>query len=79
MSVWKSDGELLIFASLIAPPKIILFEKKHQAFNTAFNLNIRHFKVRQKWFNVYHFSTVYLVFDFEMKHTVSVWYLQFPV
>ena len=67
MSVWKSDVELLIFASLIVPPKIILFEKKHQAFNTAFNLKIRHFKARQKWFNVYHFSTLFLVFDFEMN------------
>ena len=26
-SVWKSDEELLIFASLIYPSKIILFEK----------------------------------------------------
>ena len=27
MSVWKSDEKLLIFASLISPSKIILFEK----------------------------------------------------
>ena len=26
-SVWKSDEKLLIFASLISPSKIILFEK----------------------------------------------------
>ena len=45
MSVWKSDEELLIFASLIAPPKIMLFENKYQAFNTAFILSIRHLKV----------------------------------
>ena len=44
MSVWKSDEELLIFASLIAPPKIMLFENKYQALNTAFILSIRHLK-----------------------------------
>ena len=27
MSVWKSNEKLLIFASLISPSKIILFEK----------------------------------------------------
>ena len=27
MSVWKSDEKLLIFASLISPSQIILFEK----------------------------------------------------
>ena len=27
MSVWKTDGKLLIFASLICPSKIVLFEK----------------------------------------------------
>ena len=27
MSVWKSDEKLVIFVSLISPPKIILFEK----------------------------------------------------
>ena len=27
MSVWKTDEKLLIFASLISPSKIILFEK----------------------------------------------------
>ena len=27
MSVWKSEEKLLIFASLISPSKIILFEK----------------------------------------------------
>ena len=28
MSVWKSDEKLLIFASLISPSKIIMFEYK---------------------------------------------------
>ena len=27
MSVWKSDEKLLIFASLISPSKVTLFEK----------------------------------------------------
>ena len=38
MSVWKSDEKLLIFASLISPSKIILFEKQYQAFDTVFHL-----------------------------------------
>ena len=29
MSVWKSDEKLLIFATLISPHKISLFEKKY--------------------------------------------------
>ena len=36
MSVWKSDEKLLIFASLISPSKIILFDKQYQAFDTVF-------------------------------------------
>ena len=35
MSVWKSDEKLLIFASLISPSKIILFDKKYQAFDAV--------------------------------------------
>ena len=35
--VWKSDEKLLIFASLISLSKIILFEKKYQAFDTVFH------------------------------------------
>ena len=35
MSVWKSEKKLLIFASLISPAKIILFEKEYQAFDTV--------------------------------------------
>ena len=35
MSVWKSDEKLLIFASLISPSKIILFEKQYQAFDSV--------------------------------------------
>ena len=37
MSVWKSDEKVLIFASLISPSKIVLFENKYQAFDTVFH------------------------------------------
>ena len=37
MSVWISDEKLLIFASLISPSKMILFEKKYQTFDTVFS------------------------------------------
>ena len=37
MSVWISDEKLLIFVSLISPSKMILFEKKYQAFDTVFH------------------------------------------
>ena len=30
ISVWKSDEKLLIFASLISPSNIILFDKSYQ-------------------------------------------------
>ena len=45
MSVWISDEKLLIFASLISPSKMILFEKKYQTFDTVFH----HLEVRQKY------------------------------
>ena len=41
MSVWKSGEILLIFASLISPSKIILFEKQYQLFDTVFHLVIK--------------------------------------
>ena len=50
MSVWKSDEKLLIFASLISPAKIILFEKYYQAFDTVFHHHIKLLEVRQKYF-----------------------------
>ena len=37
MSVWISDEKLLIFASLISPSKMILFEKKYQIFLPPFH------------------------------------------
>ena len=49
MSVWKSDEKLLIFASLISPSKISLFEKQYQAFDTVFHQQMKHLKVRQKY------------------------------
>ena len=49
MSVWISDEKLLIFASLISPSKIILFEKKYQTFDTVFHHQMKHLEVRQKY------------------------------
>ena len=47
MSVWKSDVKLLIFASLISPGKIILFEKQYHAFDIVCHLQKEHLEVRQ--------------------------------
>ena len=49
MSVWISDEKLLIFASLISPSKMILFEKKYQTFDTVFLHQMKHLEVRQKY------------------------------
>ena len=49
MSVWKSDEKLLIFASLISPSKIILFEKSYQAFDTVFHHQMKDLEVSQKY------------------------------
>ena len=49
MSVWISDEKLLIFASLISPSKMILFEKKYQTFDTEFHHQMKHLEVRQKY------------------------------
>ena len=49
MSVWISDEKLLIFASLISPLKMILFEKKYQTFDTVFHHQMKHLEVRQKY------------------------------
>ena len=49
MSVWKSDEKLRIFASVISPSKITLFDKSHQAFDTVFNHQMKHLEVRQKY------------------------------
>ena len=49
MSVWISDEKLLIFAPLISPSKMILFEKKYQTFDTVFHHQMKHLEVRQKY------------------------------
>ena len=49
MSVWISDEKLLIFASLISPSKMILFEKKYQTFDTVFHHHMKHLEVGQKY------------------------------
>ena len=49
MSVWISDEKLLIFASLISPSKMILFENKYQTFDTVFHHQMKHLDVRQKY------------------------------
>ena len=49
MSVWISDEKLLIFASLISPSKMILFEKKYQTFDTVFYHQMKHLEFRQKY------------------------------
>ena len=49
MSVWISDEKLLIFAFLISPSKMILFEKKYQTFDTVFHHQMKHLEVRQKY------------------------------
>ena len=49
MSVWILDEKLLIFASLISPSKMILFEKKYQTFDTVFHHQMKHLEVRQKY------------------------------
>ena len=49
MSVWKWDEKLVIFASLISPSKVILFEKYYQAFDTVFHHQMNHLEVRQKY------------------------------
>ena len=49
MSVWILDEKLLIFASLISPSKMILFEKKYQTFDTVFHHHMKHLEVLQKY------------------------------
>ena len=39
----------LVFASLISPSKMILFEKKYQTFDTVFHHQMKHHEVRQKY------------------------------
>ena len=39
----------LVFASLISPSKMILFEKKYQTFDTVFHHQMKHLEIRQKY------------------------------
>ena len=39
----------LVFASLISPSKMILFENKYQTFDTVFHHQMKHLEVRQKY------------------------------
>ena len=39
----------LVFASLISPSKMILFEKKYQTFDTVSHHQMKHLEVRQKY------------------------------
>ena len=39
----------LVFASLISPSKMILFEKKYQTFDSVFHHQMKHLEVRQKY------------------------------
>ena len=39
----------LVFASLISPSKMILFEKKYQTFDTVLHHQMKHLEVRQKY------------------------------
>ena len=39
----------LVFASLISPSKMILFQKKYQTFDTVFHHQMKHLEVRQRY------------------------------
>ena len=39
----------LVFAALISPSKMILFEKKYQTFDTVFHHQMKHLEVRQMY------------------------------
>ena len=82
MSVWISEEKLLIFASLISPSKMILFEKKYQTFDTVFHHQMKHLEVRKKYSTVRRISnsllgvssgdeTLHLMFDILHQMLVS--------
>ena len=49
MSVKNRMKNCSVFASLISPSKMILFEKKYQTFDTVFHHQMKHLEVRQKY------------------------------
>ena len=64
----------LVFASLISPSKMILFEKKYQTFDTVFHHQMKHLEVRQKYSAARRISNSLLSVlsgDETMKHCVS--------
>ena len=75
----------LVFASLISPSKMILFEKKYQTFDTVFHHQMKHLEVRQKYSAARRIfnsllgvssgdETLHLMFDIlRQKRWYSVW------
>ena len=65
----------LVFASLISPSKMILFEKKYQTFDTVFHHQMKHLEVRQKYSAALGVSsgdeTLHLMFDILPKKLFS--------
>ena len=81
MSVWISDEKLLIFASLISPAKMILFEKKYQTFDAVFHHQMKHLEVRQKYSAARRIFNSLLGFHLVMKHCISclIYYVQLRI
>ena len=71
MSVCKSDEKLLIFASLISPSKMTLFEKKYQTFDAVFHHQMKHLEVRQKYSAVRRIFNSLLGVSSGDKHCIS--------
>ena len=74
MSVWISDEKLLIFASLISPSKMTLFEKKYQTFDAVFHHQMKHLEVRQKYSATY-FQLSSRCFIWWWNTASHVWYI----
>ena len=64
MSVWSQIKKMLIFASLISPSKIILFEKWYQVFHHQIN----HLEVLQKH------SAARVVFSMRLLSMFFIWW-----
>ena len=76
----------LVFASLISPSKMILFEKKYQTFDTVFHHQMKHLEVRQKYSAARRFfnsllgvssgdETMHLMFDILLENQLPFAYL----
>ena len=77
----------LVFASLISPSKMILFEKKYQTFDTVFHHQMKHLEVRQKYSAARRIfnsllgvssgdETLHLMFDILLLNFCSITYLR---